>query len=48
LPEAPEVLAQVRTWVLGFGAGARVVEPRELADALADELRRAASRYGGA
>jgi len=45
LPDAPEVLAQVRTWVLGFGAGARVVEPRELADALADELRRAASRY---
>ncbi len=45
VPGAPEVLAQVRSWVLGFGSSARVLEPRELADELALELRRAASRY---
>jgi predicted DNA-binding transcriptional regulator YafY len=47
VPGAPEVLASVRTWVLGFGASARVLEPRELAEEIALELRRAASRYGG-
>jgi predicted DNA-binding transcriptional regulator YafY len=31
--------------VLGFGAAARVLEPRELADDVAAELRRAAARY---
>ncbi|MDP9033425.1 MAG: WYL domain-containing protein [Myxococcota bacterium] len=45
LPEAPEVLAQVRSWVLGFGAAARLLEPQELAEDLARELRRAAERY---
>ena len=45
VPEAPEVLAQVRCWVLGFGGAARLLEPRELAEDLARELRRAAERY---
>jgi len=43
--ETPEVLAQVRGWVLSFGASARVLEPRALAEDIAAELRRAASRY---
>ena len=47
LPEAPEVLARVREWVLGFGALARVVEPREFVDEIARELRRAFGRYVG-
>jgi predicted DNA-binding transcriptional regulator YafY len=46
VPHSPEVLAQVRTWLLGFGAAAHVLEPTELADDVAAELRRAASRYG--
>jgi predicted DNA-binding transcriptional regulator YafY len=46
VPESPEILARVRSWVLGFGSAARVLEPRELADAIAAELRRAATRYG--
>jgi predicted DNA-binding transcriptional regulator YafY len=46
LPEAPELLAAVRRWVLGFGAVARVVEPKALAEEIAAELRRAAERYG--
>lgn len=45
LPEVPEVLAQARRWILGFGAAARVVEPRDLAEELARELGRAAERY---
>jgi predicted DNA-binding transcriptional regulator YafY len=45
VPSSPEVLAQVRSWVLGFGAAARVLEPRELAEELGLELRRAAARY---
>ncbi|MDP9149211.1 MAG: WYL domain-containing protein [Myxococcota bacterium] len=45
LPEAPEVLAQVRSWVLGFGGAARLLEPQGLAEDLARELRRAAERY---
>ncbi len=45
LPESPEVLEQVRCWLLGFGAAVRVLEPRELADDIARELRRAADRY---
>jgi predicted DNA-binding transcriptional regulator YafY len=45
VPESPEVLARVRGWVLAFGSAARVVEPLELAESLADELRRAAAKY---
>jgi predicted DNA-binding transcriptional regulator YafY len=45
VPELPEVLDRVRRWVLAFGAAARVLEPRELADEIALELRRAAERY---
>jgi predicted DNA-binding transcriptional regulator YafY len=45
VPHAPEVLSQVRAWVLGFGAAAHVLEPRELAEDVAGELRRAALRY---
>jgi len=46
VPESAEVLSEVRSWLLGFGAAARVIEPRELADSIAHELRRAAARYG--
>jgi predicted DNA-binding transcriptional regulator YafY len=46
VPETAEVLAQMRAWLLGFGSAARVLEPRELAEEIAAELRRAASRYG--
>jgi predicted DNA-binding transcriptional regulator YafY len=46
VPHDPRVLAAVRAWVLGFGAAARVLEPRELADDVAAELRRALGRYG--
>ena len=31
----------LRSWVLGFGAGVRVISPKSLADAIADEHRRA-------
>ena len=47
VPELPDVLAQVRAWVLSFGAAARVVEPREFLDEVARELRRALGRYTG-
>ena len=46
LPEAPEVLAQLRSWILGFGSAVRVLEPREFAAEIAHELRHAADRYG--
>jgi predicted DNA-binding transcriptional regulator YafY len=46
VPENAEVVAHVRAWVLGFGSAARVVEPPELAEEVAAELRRAAARYG--
>ncbi len=46
LPDCPEMLERARTWVLGFGSAARVLEPRDLADDVARELRRAADRYG--
>jgi predicted DNA-binding transcriptional regulator YafY len=46
LPETPEVLDRARSWVLGFGAAARVVEPKELADEIAREHRRAAALCG--
>ncbi len=45
VPHDPRVLASVRAWILGFGAAARVLEPRELADEVAGELRRALGRY---
>jgi len=45
VPQDPRVIAAVRAWVLGFGAAARVLEPRELADEVAAELRRALGRY---
>jgi predicted DNA-binding transcriptional regulator YafY len=35
----------LRSWILGFGASARVIEPQALAESLGDELRRAAARY---
>jgi predicted DNA-binding transcriptional regulator YafY len=46
LPEAPEILAQLRSWILGFGSAVRVLEPREFAAEIAEELRLAADRYG--
>jgi predicted DNA-binding transcriptional regulator YafY len=45
VPHDPRVLSSVRAWILGFGAAARVLEPRELADEVAGELRRALGRY---
>ena len=45
LPESAEVLARARSWLLGFGAAVRVIEPRELAEDIALELQRAADRY---
>ena len=36
----------LRSWILGFGAAARVVKPRALADAIRDELRAGAAQYG--
>jgi predicted DNA-binding transcriptional regulator YafY len=45
VPQSPDVVERVRRWLLGFGASARVLEPRELADEIARELRRAAERY---
>ena len=35
----------LKNWILGFGAAARVVKPRALADAIHEELRLAAARY---
>jgi predicted DNA-binding transcriptional regulator YafY len=35
----------VKSWVLGFGSSARVIEPEELAAEVASELRRALARY---
>jgi predicted DNA-binding transcriptional regulator YafY len=35
----------LRSWILGFGAAVRVVRPRALAEAIADELGRARARY---
>ncbi len=35
----------LRSWVLGFGASVRVVQPAALADAVLDELKRARARY---
>jgi predicted DNA-binding transcriptional regulator YafY len=36
----------LRSWLMGFGAGVRVVEPKHLADAIIEEFREAAARYG--
>jgi predicted DNA-binding transcriptional regulator YafY len=35
----------LRSWVLGFGSAAKVVQPASLAKAIADECREAAARY---
>jgi predicted DNA-binding transcriptional regulator YafY len=45
VPDCPEIHDRVKAWLLGFGAGAHLLEPRELADEIARELRRAAARY---
>ena len=37
--------ADLRAWILSFGAGAEVIEPTELRQALARELRAASARY---
>jgi predicted DNA-binding transcriptional regulator YafY len=38
--------SELRSWVLGFGDKAEVLEPEELRRQIADELSRAAARYG--
>jgi predicted DNA-binding transcriptional regulator YafY len=45
VPEAREVLAQVQRWLLGFGSAAHVLEPPEMAEAIARELERTLARY---
>jgi predicted DNA-binding transcriptional regulator YafY len=35
----------LRSWVMGFGSGVRVIEPKHLADAIGQELEDAAARY---
>lgn len=35
----------LRSWVLGFGASVRVIQPRALADAIRDEFARGLARY---
>jgi predicted DNA-binding transcriptional regulator YafY len=45
VPDTAEVAARVRAWLLSFGSAARVLEPRELADDMAAELKRGAARY---
>jgi predicted DNA-binding transcriptional regulator YafY len=47
IPETPEVLAELKSWILAFGAAARVLEPPELVREIAEDLRRAADRYRG-
>jgi predicted DNA-binding transcriptional regulator YafY len=37
--------ADVRTWVLSFGAGAEVIEPESLREDVKRELTKAAARY---
>ena len=36
----------LRSWLMGFGAGLQVVEPRHLADTIVQEFRNATARYG--
>ncbi len=38
-------LYEIQVWVLGWGADAEVLEPPELRDGVADQLRRAAGHY---
>ncbi len=45
VPDCAEVTDRLRAWLLGFGAAARVFEPRELVEEMALELKQAASRY---
>ncbi|MGH8746062.1 MAG: WYL domain-containing protein, partial [Burkholderiales bacterium] len=40
VPESREVMARVHRWLLGFGSAVHVLEPPELADAVARELER--------
>jgi predicted DNA-binding transcriptional regulator YafY len=35
----------LRSWLLGFGASARVIRPTALADAIKDEFKRGAASY---
>jgi predicted DNA-binding transcriptional regulator YafY len=37
----------VKSWILSFGETARVIEPKELADAVVKELRGALAAYDG-
>lgn len=39
-------LREIRIWILGWGADAEVLEPAELRTEVADELVKAAARYG--
>lgn len=39
--------AELRSWLLSFGAGAEVLEPQSLRDAVESEFRRALRRYQG-
>lgn len=39
-------LREIRVWILGWGADAQVLQPERLRREVAEELRRAASRYG--
>ena len=39
--------AELRQWILSFGAGAEVLEPESLRDEVRAELEGALSRYGG-
>jgi predicted DNA-binding transcriptional regulator YafY len=45
VPEARDVLSRVQRWLLGFGSAAHVLEPPDLADAVARELERTLARY---
>ncbi len=45
VPEAAEVVAELKSWILSFGAAARVLEPPELVAEIAADLRRAADHY---
>jgi predicted DNA-binding transcriptional regulator YafY len=40
--------AELRAWILSFGAGAEVLEPASLRGEVVKELAGAAARYGGA
>jgi predicted DNA-binding transcriptional regulator YafY len=41
-----KLVPHVKSWILGFGATARVIEPRELAIDVMGELRRSLDAYG--